>query len=274
MEYTGYKILTLSNEELAKLYNEKIYDKEEFNENEYLIVKNEKEEIVDYFCFREGSFEQIKFPTIGNDFTGIMKPRNPQQYCMLESLKNKNVPIKLITGKFGTGKTMAIVVAALEAAQKGNFEKIIFVRNNVQVRETDQLGALPGEAVDKMMPYLLPFADHCGGTEGLAHLIEAGQLEVIPLGFLRGRSIRNSIIYSMESENLLKEHIQLLMGRVDVGSQLWLDGDVRQRDRSSFERSRGLEIMIERLKGNKNFGYIHLLKSERSEVAQSADLLH
>lgn len=127
--------------------------------------------------------------------------------------------------------------------------------------------------MDKMLPYVMPFADHCGGTEGLMDYISRGQLEVIPLGFLRGRSIRNSIIYSMESENLTKEHIQLLMGRVDEGSQLWMDADPRQRDRKAFETSQGIETMIERLKGNKLFGYVHLLKSERSEVARMADLL-
>lgn len=77
----------------------------------------------------------------------------------------------------------------------------------------------------------------------------------------------------MESENLTKEHIQLLMGRVDEGSELWIDGDVKQRDKAVFEKSRGLETMIERLAGNPYFGYVHLIKSERSKVAALADLL-
>jgi predicted ribonuclease YlaK len=64
----------------------------------------------------------------------------------------------------------------------------------------------------------MPFADHTGGIEGIKMLIEQERLEVIPLAFLRGRDIRNSIIYSMESENLTKEHIQLIMGRVGEGS--------------------------------------------------------
>lgn len=269
MDYTGYKIIALSDEELARLYSEGIYDKEKFMKNEYLIVEGAR----DYFKWNGEKFEQVKFPSLGNEFTGIMKPRNPQQYCAMDLLKDKSVPIKLITGCFGSGKSMAMIVAALEAVQKGDFEKVVFVRNNVQVRETDQIGSLPGDVNDKVRPYLMPFADHCGGSEGLAHLIERGQLEVIPLAFMRGRSIRNSIIYSMESENLTKQHIQLLMGRVDEGSQLWLDGDWHQRDRDIFEKSQGLETMIERLAGNQYFGYVHLIKSERSEVARLADLL-
>jgi predicted ribonuclease YlaK len=63
------------------------------------------------------------------------------------------------------------------------------------------------------------------------------------------------------------------MGRVDEGSNLWLDADLKQRDRDIFEKSKGIEIMIDRLKDEKLFGYVHLVKSERSETARLADKL-
>lgn len=270
--YRGYRNFKLTDDELAQFYKGE-YEVAPGLENEYLIIYNEDEEPIDYFCWKNNSLEKVKFPVLGNEFTGKMKPRNPQQYCAMDLLKDDRIPLKLITGNFGSGKSMMCVVAALEALQKGKFNKIIFVRNNVQVKDTDPLGALPGDMNDKTLPYVMPFADHCGGVEGIERLIEGGQLEVIPLAFLRGRSIRNSIIYSMESENLTKEHIQLIMGRVDEGSQLWLDGDIKQRDKAAFEKSQGLEQMIERLKGNRLFGYVHLIKSERSEVARLCDLL-
>ncbi len=270
--YRGYRNFKLTDDELAQFYKGE-YEMAPCLENEYLIIYNEDEEPIDYFCWKNNSLEKVKFPVLGNEFTGKMKPRNPQQYCAMDLLKDDRIPLKLITGNFGSGKSMMCVVAALEALQKGKFSKIIFVRNNVQVKDTDPLGALPGDMNDKTLPYVMPFADHCGGVEGIERLIEGGQLEVIPLAFLRGRSIRNSIIYSMESENLTKEHIQLIMGRVDEGSQLWLDGDIKQRDKAAFEKSQGLERMVERLKGNRLFGYVHLIKSERSEVARLCDLL-
>lgn len=272
MDYTGYKQIHLTDDELAQFYSTSVLPYT-FSENEYLILMDENGNAVDYYISKNNELRKIKFPIIGNDFTGQMKPRNPQQYCALDMLKRDDIPIKLLTGTFGSGKSMACITAALEAVQKGKFERIIFVRNNVQVKDTDNLGALPGTADDKMSPYLAPFADHCGGMDGVRMLNEGGKLEVIPLGFLRGRSIKNSILYSMESENLTKEHIQLIMGRVDSGSQLWMDGDLRQRDRAFFEKSQGLECMIERLKNNPLFGYVHMPKSERSEVARLADLL-
>jgi PhoH-like ATPase len=242
--------------------------------NEYLIAKNKDGEVVDKLCCIQGELQRIHFTTFKNTFTGALKPRNEHQEIAFDMLKDPNITVKLITGTWGTGKTLALVVAALEAVQRGEFERIIWVRNNVQVRDTDQIGALPGDAYDKMLPYLGPFMDHVGGEEGVKMLIESGKLEVIPLGFLRGRSIRKSIIICSEAENLTKEHIQLLLGRVDEGSALWIDGDVRQRDRVVFEKSKGLETMIDRLKGEELFGYVHLVKSERSATARLADKLN
>lgn len=272
MDYTGYKMQQLNDEELSKFYQGALTIPD-LLKNEYLIIVDKDNNIIDYGQKVANKIISIPYPTLGSDFTGYMKPRNPQQYCAMNLLQNHSIPLKLITGNFGSGKTMMCVIAALEQVSSGKFEKIIFVRNNVQVKDTDPLGALPGTEHQKLLPYLMPFADHCGGIEGLQMWIDQGQLEVIPLAFLRGRSIRNSIIYSMESENLTKEHIQLIMGRVDEGSELWLDGDIKQRDKSSFEKSKGLETMVERLAGNKMFGYVHLIKSERSEIAQLADLL-
>lgn len=273
MSYTGIYYFSLpENDDLARFYENPSEFADRLKENQYLILENDKYEPIDFYKKRNGWLERISYPTFESQFCGIMKPRNPEQRCAMD-LIHSDVPIKLITGPFGSGKSMIMIEGMIEALQKNKFEKIIFIRNNIQVKDTDVLGALPGDELAKTLPYVMPLADHCGGIEGLKTLIDTGRLEVIPLGFLRGRSIRNSILYSMESENLTKEHIQLIMGRIDEGSQLWMDGDIKQRDRSSFEKSRGLEIMIERLAGNPNFGYVKLEKSERSEVARMADLL-
>ena len=273
-QYTGYKEICLTDDQFNQLYSQGKIDGYEFLENEYLIAKDEAGRVVDKLVCRDGKLTEVRYTTFKNTYTGTLKPRNEHQEIAFEMLKDANITVKLITGTWGTGKTLALVVAALDAVQKGQFERIIWVRNNVQVKDTDNLGALPGDAYDKMLPYLGPFMDHVGGEDGVKMLIENEQLEVIPLGFLRGRSIRNSIIICSEAENLTKEHLQLLMGRVDEGSALWIDGDVRQRDRVAFEKSKGLETMIDRLKGEPLFGYVHLVKSERSATARLADKLN
>ena len=105
-------------------------------------------------------------------------------------------------------------------------------------------------------------------------MLNKGTLVVEPLQSLRGRNFNNTLIMCSEAENLTKEHIQLIIARAAEGSEVWFDADNRQRDKATFEKSRGIETLIERLAGQKLFGYVHLVKSERSETAAMADLLN
>ena len=272
MEYRGYEVIRSDDERLAEFYEAKANI---FNllENQYLLVEDLHGKLTDSYVWQNGTFRKVGYTKIGNDFTGVIKPRNAQQEVLFDMLVDKQSTVKLVTGGFGCGKTMSLVVAALDAISKGRFEKIIWVRNNIEVKDTTPLGSLPGDSYDKLLPFAMPLADHCGGIEGLQHLIEQDKVEIVHLGFLRGRDIKNSIILCSEAENLTKQHIQLLIGRVGEGSNLFMDADLKQRDKTAFEKSAGLELMIERLKGQKLFGYIKLLKTERSETARLADLL-
>ena len=275
MDYKGYIEVQLDDNKLAAFYNNKDLYAElyELKENEYLLIKDSTEEVVDKYCYQNGKLRQVSYIKLGGTFTGAIKSRNPQQACLFDMLKDETSKIKLVTGRFGSGKTLAMTNAALELIEKGKFERIVWVRNNVSVKDAPEIGYLPGTEIDKLIPYVMPLADHAGGEEGVKKMLENGTLEVIPLGHLRGRSLRNCIVFCTECENLTRQHLQLLMGRIDEGSQLWLDGDCKQRDRAIFEQSAGLELMIERLSGNKLFAHIHLEKSERSEVAALADYL-
>ena len=208
----------------------------------------------------------------GRKKSEVYNPRNDEQICAFDMVKDPDTTVKVITGKWGTGKTMILVAAALEALKAKKFERIIWIRNNVDVKDTKDLGALPGEILDKLLPYLGPFIDHCG-TNKVKTMLNKGSLVVEPLQSLRGRNFKNSLIMCSEAENLTKEHIQLIIARAADGSEVWFDADNRQRDRIAFEKSRGVEALIECLTGDPLFGYVHLIKSERSATASLADKL-
>ena len=275
MERYGCIEIELNEEKLAAFYNSKEVYAELFNlkENQYLLIKDSTGEVVDRYCYQNGELRQVMFVKLGGVFTGTIKPRNPEQVCLFDMLKDKTSKVKLVTGRFGSGKTLAMVYAALELIEKGKFDRIVWVRNNVAVKDAPEIGFLPGDDFAKLKPFLGPFLDHAGGEEGVKKLIDEDKLWVIPLGHLRGRSLKNCILLCSECENFTKEHLQLLMGRIDEGSQLWLDGDLKQRDKLIFEKSAGIEKMVSRLTGKKLFAYVHLKKAERSEVAALADEL-
>lgn len=270
--YKGYIDITPEQNDWAQLYEHPENNTYDCLENQYVIIRNDSGDD-DRFKWFNGGYRKLSYKQINNSFISKIKPRNIQQECAFDLLQDRNTTIKILTGRFGSGKTFLMVSNALQLISDGKFEKIVWVRNNISVKDTKDLGALPGTEMDKLLPYVMPLADHVGGIHGIEMLIHQGKLEVQHLGFIRGRDIKNAIIICSEAENLTKEHVQLLIGRVGEGSNLWLDGDFKQTDAKVFEENNGLNIAIERLKGHPLFGYVHLEKSERSETSALADLL-
>ena len=298
--YTGWKKWSPTSEEWAELYATGTVPVS-LKENEYLIVKSEGSSTI-FYCYENGQLRKFtggSIKTTKDDTPVLLEsskskqddkqhssaqkyskgknvvitPRNDEQTCAFDLMKDPSKTVKLLTGTWGTGKTLILVSAALEALKAGRFKRIVWIRNNVDVKDTKDLGALPGEVIDKLLPFLGPFIDHAG-ENSVRTMLNKGTLVVEPLQSLRGRNFDDTLIMCSEAENLTKEHIQLIIARAAEGSEVWFDADNRQRDKASFERSRGIETLIERFAGQKLFGYVHLVKSERSETAAMADLLN
>lgn len=273
-DYCGYREVQLSDEELAEFYGALKVNRFDLKQNEYLIIRNKDGLIVDTRKWTGDNYSVLKYEQIYSDFMGKVKPRNPQQELCFDMLQDPKTPIKVITGGFGTGKDYLMLSHAIQLMDKyGKFQKIVWVRNNIEVKGTKQIGHLPGSANEKLMPYAQIISDHVGGQSQLEDMIADGRVELCHLGFLRGRDIKNAIIYCSEAENLTKSHVQLLMGRVSEGSHLWLNGDYKQVDSDLFRTNNGLMTLIGTLAGHEKFGFVKLSKSERSEVAAMADLL-
>ena len=258
--------------------------------NQYLLVysteSGESKHIKTYF--RDGDFlrvvarETIEYKPDKADAIKI-SAYNDEQICAINMLRadsswdekrrrSEGKTIKLITGRWGSGKTLLETAAALEHLEDGRFDRIIWIRNNVDVKDTKDIGALPGEAIDKLLPFLGPFIDHAG-EDRVRCMISSGRLVVAPLNFLRGRNFKNSIIICSECENLTREHMQLIIARAAGGTEVWFDGDSRQVDKPIFERDGGIAYVVNRFKGKPRFGYVHLTQCERSDTAAMADLL-
>lgn len=248
-------------------------------ENEYLIIDDgEGSEMNLIYRMKGGKLEKANRAAIKvNDpkdgrVKKVYSPRNPEQVCAFDLMKDTDVTIKLLTGTWGGGKDLIMATSAIEQIKAGTYEKIIWIRNPVKLRDTPDLGALPGEVIDKLLPYLGPFIDNVGEAP-VRTMLTKGSLSVEPLQSLRGRNFANSIIICSEAENLSYDQLKLIVARVAEGSCLYINGDVRQRDRDIFEKSKGLEKFVKCLEGERLFGHVHLIKSERSETASLADKL-
>lgn len=271
--YTGYKELTLTEDQACQMYNEGRIDDYEFVENEYLLAKNDDGEVFDRMVYRDGKLQHVPYQSLDNHYLGRIKPRNDQQQLAIDTLLHPDSKVKIIKGVYGSGKDYLMLAAALQLIEKKKFDKMVFLRPNVGVRGLPDIGALPGTADEKLAWTLAPLWDKVGGQEGIEFMMRNGTLESVPLLFIRGRSFENSIIYVTEGQNMTTEIAKLVIGRIGEGSEFWCNADNSQTDRKIFDDDNGVNRMIERLKGNKLFSYVYMPKTERSEVAELATLL-
>ena len=229
--------------------------------------------IVDKYCLQDGNFRKVLYPTINNKFTKTIKPRNEQQILALDLLQDRRSKVKLIRGVYGSGKDYLMLNQALTYIESGQFNKIIYIRPNVTVANVPDIGYLKGSVEEKLEWTLAPLYDKVGGRDGVELLINQDQLEMVPLLHIRGRSFENSLIYVCEAQNITSEIAKLIISRVGEGSELWLNSDTHQTDNKVYEKDNGIIKMIDKLSGNKLFGYVYLPKTERGEVAELATLL-
>jgi len=103
----------------------------------------------------------------------------------MDLLYNDDITVKILSGCFGSGKDYLMASAALDLVLQGKYDRIMWVRNNVEVKNSKPLGFLPGDAFDKLLPFAMPLADHVGGVDGLESLMDEGKVEVEHLGFIR-----------------------------------------------------------------------------------------
>lgn len=272
-QYCGYKVITDANPLLPEMYTTKDQNYFALEENQYLLVLDQYGNPVDRLKWQDGKYKNIFKKPLDSAQIGKVKAKNPQQEFAIDMLMDETTTVKVLTGTWGSGKTFLACSAAWQMIQAGKFDKIVWVRNNIEVRDTNPIGALPGTYLEKMSVWAMPLADHLGGKDELDHQIQMGKVEIEHLGFLRGRDIRNAIIFCSEAEHLTTDHVKLLLGRVAEGSILILEGDCRQVDAKVFEKDNGLVTAIEKLKGNRLVAYVHLQETVRSATARLADLL-
>ena len=181
-------------------------------------------------------------------------PNGSHQQEYIETI-NKRV-LTFGIGPAGTGKTYLAVASAVQQLVSGEVEKILLVRPAVEAGE--QLGFLPGDLSQKVDPYLRPLYDalfEMLGFKETNQLIERNIIEVVPLAFMRGRTLNDSFIILDESQNATVEQMKMFLTRFGFGSKVVVTGDITQIDLPTNTQS-GLVHSLDVLKGLSEVGFI------------------
>jgi PhoH-like ATPase len=246
--------------------------------NGYYILKNGKTSSLAFYNHHSDQIERIE-----KEFVYGIKPKNAEQAFAFHALLNTDVKLVAMQGVAGTGKTLLALASALEQNKK--FNQVILARPLVPL-SNKEIGFLPGDADDKIGPYMEPLWDNLkfiksqfGENEkkykAILEMEQTKRIVITPLAFIRGRSLSNIMFIIDEAQNLTPHEVKTIITRAGENTKIVFTGDVHQIDTPYLdENSNGLAYLIDRLKGQPLFAHVRLEKGERSELANWAnDLL-
>ena len=191
---------------------------------------------------------------------GSITPKTDGQIKYMQTVKNNDVVFSI--GPAGTGKTFLSVAFALAALDCHDIDRIILCRPAVEAGES--LGFLPGDLKDKVDPYLAPLYDSLRdlySESKLAQLLESKIIEVVPLAYMRGRTLDNAYMILDEAQNTTALQMKMFLTRLGVGSRAIITGDVTQIDLKNKNDS-GLIQASSILSDVEGIGFVNLDKKD------------
>ncbi len=256
-------------EDIEDLVGRKLYA------NEFVNIKCGSQSLLG--CKIGNKIKNLKSTDKLEEFIGV-KPRNREQLFALNLLCRDDVPLVSLTGLAGSGKTFLTLMAGLDGLNKKKYKRIVITRNIQPVGR--DIGFLPGDADDKMLPWIAPIMDNFRqgtGDQDLTYfevMRRSGQIEVAPLAFMRGRTFSDTFLIIDESQNSTIHELKTVITRIGENSKIVLLGDTDQIDTPYIDSlSNGLTIVGEKFKEQEMAGHIQLQRGERSSLSYLASLI-
>jgi PhoH-like ATPase len=243
----------------------------------FYILKNHSSSALGYYNAKSGFIEPVNRVSASG-----VKPRNAEQTFALQAILNQDNLLVTITGAAGTGKTLLALAGALE--QRRQFRQIYLARPIVPLSNRD-LGYLPGDVDSKIDPYMQPLWDNLSFIKNqygqnskqyqkIEEMVETRKLQIIPLAYIRGRSLSNIIFIVDEAQNLTPHEIKTIITRAGENTKVIFTGDIFQIDTPYLDtQSNGLSYLVDRMQDHDLYAHINLEKGERSELANLANKL-
>ncbi|NND23107.1 MAG: AAA family ATPase [Acidimicrobiia bacterium] len=217
-------------EEIIRIFDEMLMmndNDENIEETDVALLSNIK---------NSKSEEGKKISSISIIENKTIKVKNINQFKYMDMIQDSTITFGI--GPAGTGKTFLAVASAVKLYSEQKIKKIVLTRPAVEAGE--RLGYLPGDLSQKIDPYLVPLFDsleYFFGNENLAYLIEKRNIEIVPLAYMRGRTLNNACIILDEAQNATNSQIKMFLTRLGENSKIIITGDESQIDLYSKENS-------------------------------------
>lgn len=277
-EYTGYKEVVLTEQEMSDFYSNPTINHFGLFINQYLIIKEEKtNEIVDQLCWTGNGYRPLKFKEFYSQQFGKVKPIRGDVYQSLAADSLAQNTITMIKGPAGTGKTYLSLGYLFSQLDAGKLDKVIIFCNPVATKNSARLGYYPGTRDEKLLDSQIGnlLTSKLGGRIAVEQMLQREKLVLLPLSDIRGydTSGMRAGIYISEAQNLDITLMKLALQRIGDDSICIIDGDCRtQVDDVSFSGvNNGMRKASKVFRGHDVYGEVELRQIHRSRIAQIAE---
>ena len=284
--YTGVTEEEVSSEAIDNFYHTKKMelDPSRFFPNQFVILKTadgSKKSAIGRVS-NNGEFVLRPLPNQEPTAWGI-KPLNKEQRFAMELLLDDSLDIVTLVGTAGTGKTLITLATGLQRTMDENaYRRMVVCRSIVPVGR--DLGFLPGSKEEKLEAWMGAIYDNLAfladrknpdeGEEKAHYLLDSGKIEIASVTHMRGRSLPGQYMIVDDAQNLTPHEMKTILTRAGEGTKVIITGDPYQIDTPYLDvSSNGLTYLVDRLKGQKNYGHITFTKTERSRLADLASRL-
>jgi PhoH-like ATPase len=282
-KYSGKSVISnFPEKDLNKIFEENAVNStfiEELNLpfNHFLILNQGRKSALGFYKKELKAIERVDKQTIYK-----IKPRNAEQAFALAALLDPDIKLVSLSGIAGSGKTLLALAAALENRSK--FHQIYVTRPIVPL-SNKEIGFLPGDANEKIDPYMQPIWDNLRFIKSqfketdkefsrITEMVNTEKITIAPLAFIRGRTLSNVFFIVDEAQNLTPHEVRTIVSRAGEGTKIVFTGDIHQIDTPYLDaESNGLSYLIGKIKSHPLFAHITLEKGERSELANMANEL-
>ncbi len=217
-------------------------------------------QLIEIISVDNGQNNELPKEVIHYGRKGAIVARSKGQHTYINIVNNNDIVLSV--GPAGTGKTYIAVAFAIAALENSEVDRIVLCRPAVEAGES--LGFLPGDLKEKVDPYLTPLYDALGDImpkSKLKKVLSDGTIEIVPLAYMRGRTLNNAFMILDEAQNATPMQMKMFLTRLGVNSKAIITGDITQVD-LPLKTDSGLIQVVKILKGIDGIGFVKLTESD------------
>lgn len=272
IKYTGYKTVVMGEYDLANFYSSLGVNRFDCLVNEYLVIKDKNDEIVDTRKWDGKTYASLVYRNFKSRMFGAIKPLDEIQRFAFDSINNNEISV--LYGRSGSGKTTIPLSYIMQGIETQKFAKCHIVYHFEPLKGAKTLGFEKGSHVEKLLNYgslgnIL--TSKMGDSQFIEAMINNGTLNIIPTCNIRGVEFSSEdIVFVTEAQNLNVYTLKTIIQRCKQGCKQIYEGDILEQSDINCTRL-GIDKMIDVFKGHDKFGCVKLKNNYRNPLCELAD---